>query len=111
MVIKMLKKIWRIEKHSNNMEIKGLDNTLIEILRKRGLENRKEIDGFLYGDENNLFSPFLMKDMDIAVKRIAKAIKNKEKVLVFGDYDVDGITSTALIYTYLKKGYDFQVDY
>src|SRR5690606_27722132 len=61
------------------------------------------IDKFLNSTLDDLNDPFLLKDMNLAVKRIAKAIENKEKILIYGDYDVDGVTSTSVLYKFLKS--------
>lgn len=50
--------------------------------------------------EEHLYDPFLMKDMDIAVERLDRAMRNKEKILIYGDYDVDGTTAVALVYSF-----------
>ncbi|MBW1650023.1 MAG: single-stranded-DNA-specific exonuclease RecJ [Deltaproteobacteria bacterium] len=77
--------------------------TLATILVNRNLLRKDNIISFLNPSLNNLGSPFEIKDMDKAVKRIATAVQNSEKILIFGDYDVDGITATAIVYEFLKK--------
>ncbi len=74
-----------------------------ELLRKRGLADAEAIQSFLAPDySKDLGDPYLMKDMDKAVSRIQQAIKNKQKVAVYGDYDIDGIASTALMLEVLQ---------
>jgi len=65
--------------------------------------NENKINSFFTPDINDLYDPFLLKDMDKAVKRINTAVKNGEKITVYGDYDVDGITSVAMLTRYLKS--------
>ncbi|MEP7250791.1 MAG: single-stranded-DNA-specific exonuclease RecJ [Ginsengibacter sp.] len=78
---------------------------LCKILVQRGIDNFDKAKDFFRPQLSDLHDPFLMKDMDRAVSRILKAIENHEKVLVFGDYDVDGTTSVACMYRFLKKIY------
>ena len=72
------------------------------LLLNRGIDE-KNIKSFFEADRKTLFDPYLLKDMEKAVKRIEKAIEEKEKITVYGDYDVDGITSVAMLTKYLKK--------
>ncbi|MER3465035.1 MAG: single-stranded-DNA-specific exonuclease RecJ [Chitinophagaceae bacterium] len=83
---------------------------LCNILVQRGINSFGEAKTFFRPDLSQLHSPWLMKDMDKAVKRILTAFENGEKVLVYGDYDVDGTTSVACMYQFLKKQYP-QVDF
>ena len=76
------------------------------ILVGRGIENFEEAKAFFRPDISQLQDPWLMKDMDLAVKRILRAIDQKEKILVFGDYDVDGTSSVALMVQFLRKIHD-----
>src|SRR5258705_2131467 len=76
---------------------------LCKILVQRGIETFEEAKDFFRPSLSGLQSPWLMKDMDKAVERIMRAINNQEKILVFGDYDVDGTTSVASMYRFLKK--------
>ncbi len=78
---------------------------LCKILVQRGMETIEEAKNFFRPSLNDLHSPWLMKDMDKAVERIITAINNNEKILVFGDYDVDGTTSVASMFRFLKKNY------
>lgn len=79
----------------------GLFPLTAKILQNRGLTEKNEINLFLDKDNMPLHDPFLLKDMDKAVERIETAIINKQKVCIYGDYDVDGVTSTVLLYLYL----------
>lgn len=85
------------------MEKLGIDKNLATLLVQRGITSYDEAKTFFRPTLESLHDPFLMKDMDKAVDRIEKAIANKEKVLVYGDYDVDGTTAVAVVYLYLKK--------
>lgn len=76
---------------------------LAGLLLQRGIESYEEARSFFRPQLSDLHDPFLMQDMDLAVNRLNQAIKNKEKIMVYGDYDVDGTTSVALVYSYLKK--------
>src|SRR6266700_5706676 len=78
---------------------------LCKILVQRSIETFEEAKDFFRPSLNGLHNPWLMKDMDKAVERIITAINNDEKILVFGDYDVDGTTSVASLYQFLKKIY------
>ena len=84
----------------------NIDTNLANLLVQRGVKTFDEARMFFRPDINDLLDPFLMKDMLKAVERIEKAILNKEKILVYGDYDVDGTTAVALVYTYFHKIYD-----
>jgi single-stranded-DNA-specific exonuclease len=68
-----------------------------EILRKRGVAGERQIKNFLYPDYNDLIDPFHFKGMERAVERIVDAIKRKEKICIYGDYDADGVTSSVLL--------------
>ncbi len=81
----------------------NIDPTLSSLLVQRGVYTFEEARHFFRPQLENLHDPFLMKDMDKAVERITKAIENKEKILVYGDYDVDGTTAVALMYSFLSK--------
>lgn len=80
-----------------------INPVLCKILLHRGIENYEQAKDFFRPQLQDLHSPWLMKDMDKAVERIITAIANQEKILVFGDYDVDGTTSVACMYKFLKK--------
>ena len=81
----------------------GLDPVLAQLLVNRGIKDTQEAECFLYSDLSKLHDPFELKDMDIAVKRIRQAQQAKECILIFGDYDVDGVTSSALLHNVFKK--------
>jgi single-stranded-DNA-specific exonuclease len=78
-------------------------NIIAKLLKNRGIDSPEKAEWFFNGSLANLHDPALLKEMDKAVKRIKKAIENKEKIMIFGDYDVDGITATAILYDFLKK--------
>jgi single-stranded-DNA-specific exonuclease len=83
----------------------GVDATTSFLLIQRGIETFEEAKNFFRPDLKDLHDPFLMKDMEKAVARIEEAILNQENILVFGDYDVDGTTSVALVSSYLLTYY------
>ncbi len=83
----------------------GVATIIATLLVQRGITNYQQARDFFRPDLNQLHDPFLMKDMDKAVARIEKAINNNENILIYGDYDVDGTTSVALLSSYLKTFY------
>lgn len=83
-----------------------IEKALANLLIQRNITTYEEARKFFRPDLADLHDPFLMKDMELAVDRIGSAIRNNEQVLVYGDYDVDGTTSVALIYSFFKSRYD-----
>ncbi|UAB82042.1 single-stranded-DNA-specific exonuclease RecJ [Marixanthomonas sp. SCSIO 43207] len=83
----------------------GIDAIVATLLAQRGIETFDQAKQFFRPQLSDLHNPFLMKDMDKAVDRIELAIANEENILVYGDYDVDGTTSVALLSSYLKSYY------
>ena len=83
---------------------------LCSLLMKRGITSATAARHFFRPKLNNLHNPFLMKDMDVAVKRLNKALGKKERILVYGDYDVDGTTAVALVYKFLQQ-FSSNIDY
>ena len=80
---------------------------LANLLVQRGIDTVEKANRFFHPQLEELHDPFLMKDMDRAVERIERAVKNREKIMVYGDYDVDGTTAVALVYTFLRRlGHD-----
>lgn len=73
------------------------------LLVNKGITDEKEIPIFTHPTRNNFYDPFLMPDMDKAVERIIRAIENKEKIIIYGDYDVDGITSSVVFKSFLEE--------
>ena len=91
-----------VEQLANSLEI---DNKLANLLVQRGIYTPDDARSFFTPDLSDLHDPFLMKDMNKAVDRISSAIDRNEKILIYGDYDVDGTTSLALVYSFFKKIY------
>ena len=90
----------------------GIDRVLAELLVKRGVETFEQARAFFRPSLGDLHDPFLMKDMDKAVERLRSAISSGERILVYGDYDVDGTTAVALMYSFLMrftKNVDFYI--
>jgi single-stranded-DNA-specific exonuclease RecJ len=81
----------------------GIDQSLANLLVQRGLRNFNEAKDFFRPQLSSLHDPFLMKDMYLAVARLDKALQDNEKILIYGDYDVDGTTAVALIYSFLRN--------
>lgn len=102
--------IWKYESVDED-KIDSLQNSLkinrqlCEVLVKRNISSFEEAQDFFRPKWEHLHDPFLMKNMHIAVDRIIAAMTNNEKILVYGDYDVDGTTAVSLVYSYLKDIY------
>ncbi len=88
----------------------NLHPVLVELLVNKGMETAREATRFLYPRLEDLHDPFLLPDMDKAIRRIEKALGNKERILVYGDYDVDGTTAVALVYKFFR-GITNNIDY
>ena len=103
-----MQKRWKIlipDKQKSDLLQRSLkiSPVICNILVQRGIETFEQSKKYFRPELTDLHDPWLMKDMDKAVERIIRAISNKEKILVFGDYDVDGTTSVACMYRFLKK--------
>jgi single-stranded-DNA-specific exonuclease len=101
-----MSKLWHIhdcdfQKAATLSSKLGISINLSRIILNRGIADIVEAERFLFHNLYDLYDPYLLKDMDKAVERIKKAIVNKERVMVLGDYDVDGITSLTLLYQFL----------
>jgi single-stranded-DNA-specific exonuclease len=83
----------------------GVEIPIASMLVQRGIENFEDAKKFFRPSLDDLHDPFLMNDMDLAIDRIEKAIASEENIMVYGDYDVDGTTSVALLSSYLKSFY------
>ncbi|PSG90485.1 single-stranded-DNA-specific exonuclease RecJ [Aurantibacter aestuarii] len=96
------------EKHKINhlKNVLNVEENVATLLIQRGIETFEEAKTFFRPQLSDLHDPFLMKDMQKAVNRIEKALQNNERILVYGDYDVDGTTSVALMSSYLKTHSD-----
>src|SRR5690554_4843739 len=107
---------WKIKDRADHQAVASLSKeinvnyTLANLLVNREVDNFQQAKDFFRPDLDKLHDPFLMKDMDKAVDRLAAAIANEEKILIYGDYDVDGTTSVALLYGFIKEIYP-QVDF
>ena len=88
----------------------GISPTLCKLLIERGVSSAGEAKRFFRPLLSQLHDPFLMKDMDIAVDRLNQAMGRKERIMVYGDYDVDGTTAVALVYKFLQQFYS-NIDY
>lgn len=102
------KKIWLYQEIPNSQaeEIArkaGISLLLAKIFLSRGISDSAYIQKFINPQLEELHDPFLMKDMKRAVERIASAIRDKEKILIYGDYDVDGTTSTSILWDFLSR--------
>ena len=81
----------------------GLSPVLANLLVQRGIDTLEKAKKFFNPQLSDLHDPFLMKDMDKAVERVERAVRNREKIMVYGDYDVDGTTAVALVYKFLRQ--------
>ncbi len=91
------------EKIINIAKKHNISELLTKILVNRGITEDKKIDTFLNPTRNDFYDPYLMPDMEKAVERIIKAINSQEKVMIYGDYDVDGITSITVLKKFLEE--------
>ncbi|WP_297511445.1 single-stranded-DNA-specific exonuclease RecJ [Flavobacterium sp.] len=102
---------WNINSKPNPSEVRHLmdvlhvDELIAQLLVQRGITTYEEAKGFFRPTLNDLHNPYLMKDMEQAVVRIEQAVNNRENILVFGDYDVDGTTAVSLMASYLRSYY------
>jgi single-stranded-DNA-specific exonuclease len=100
---------WVVKEQPDRGIVEALSNALevplviAQILANRGIFNLEDAKHFFQPKWEDLYDPFLMKDMDRAVERVIKAIRNKERIFIYGDYDVDGITSVSLLYLFLTQ--------
>ena len=112
-----MEKIWEYPNELDSQKIDelkkstGLPETVIRLLTVRNLTNKEDIESFLYPERAHYHGPFLLKDMDRAVDRITEALINREKIQIWGDYDVDGITSTGLLCLFFVKWLGIKADY
>ena len=111
-----MEKRWVINEQADIKEVQRLSKelniaeSLSSLLLNRGISTFDESKKFFRPQLDQLHDPFLMKDMDVAIERIVKALANNEKILIYGDYDVDGTTAVALVYTYFHSFYE-HIDY
>jgi single-stranded-DNA-specific exonuclease len=104
-----MEKKWILKEKPDNAVVKqlagslGVSESLAVLMVQRGITTDEEADAFFNPVLDYLHDPFLMKDMNIAVDRISTAVKRNEKILVYGDYDVDGTTAVALVYSFLRS--------
>lgn len=103
-----MNKKWQVYQVEND-EVKKLqekykiNKLLATILVNRGIMEEEQIEKFLKPKRSDFYNPYGMPDMNIAVERIMKAIENKEKTIIYGDYDVDGITSVTVLKSFLEE--------
>ncbi len=81
----------------------GISPVLCQLLIQRGISSTEDAYRFFHPNLKDLHDPFLLPDMDKAIKRIEKALGQKQRILIYGDYDVDGTTAVALVYKFLRK--------
>ena len=111
-----MEKNWVIKEQGDEQLVSSLaaelsiDRSLALLLVQRGVKTFDEAKAFFRPSMENLHDPFLMKNMDLAVERIEEAIQSGEKVMVYGDYDVDGTTAVALVYSFFRDHFK-SVDY
>ncbi len=103
-----MNKKWQIyqvdnEKVEEIVKKYGINKLLATILVNRNITEEEQINKFLKPKRNDFYDPYKMPDMKIAVQRILKAIQNKEKIIIYGDYDVDGITSVTVLKSFLEE--------
>ena len=103
-----MQKRWVVKPKNNIQKTKklrdelGVNAVTAELLLNRGIETYKQAKHFFRPNLDHLHDPFLMKDMEKAISRIEQAIGNKEKILIYGDYDVDGTTAVSVVYSFFR---------
>ena len=111
-----MEKKWVIKEKGDTVVVKqlagalGVTESLANLMAQRNITTPAEAEAFFSPSLDYLHDPFLMKDMNLAVDRISSAINKNERILVYGDYDVDGTTAVAMMYSFLKERYS-NVDY
>jgi single-stranded-DNA-specific exonuclease len=110
-----MNRAWKIKEGYNTdmqelTEALSVSPVISTLLYQRGIRTYDQAKAFFRPDLSRLYDPFLMKDMEKAVERLQLAVRNKEKILVYGDYDVDGTTSVAMMYSFIHRFHD-DVDY
>ncbi|MCX6330882.1 MAG: single-stranded-DNA-specific exonuclease RecJ [Bacteroidia bacterium] len=111
-----MEKRWVTKERGDSAVVKQLagalnvSESLANLMVQRNITSKEEAQTFFNPSLDYLHDPFMMKDMNIAVDRLSTAIKKNEKILVYGDYDVDGTTAVALVYSFLKEQYS-NIDY
>ena len=104
-----VEKIWKMREGADAENIRqlsselGVDPVLAELLVQRNVRTFEQARSFFRPNLADLHDPFLMKDMDMAVERVRQAVVSGEKILVYGDYDVDGTTAVSLVYSFLRR--------
>lgn len=83
------------------MDIRKLNPAIRKILADRGIDTDRKAEEYLSPIPQSTYDPFLMKNMDEVCNRIEKAVKDRERICIYGDYDVDGVTSTVLLLEFL----------
>lgn len=78
---------------------------ILQLLWNRDIKNPKDIDNFINSDYQDLLNPLLILDMKKSINRIIEALRNKEKIIIFGDYDADGVTGSTILYQGLKTSF------
>ena len=106
---------WELKSYDKNYLVSksseyGESKLISRLLLNRGVNTKEKVNKFLNSDKKDIHNPFLFEDMENAVKRIQKAGKNKEKIIVYGDYDVDGISGVAYLVMMLRR-LGLNVDY
>jgi len=91
------------QKVSQLAELINVPNLIAQLLLQRGIETFEQAKKFFRPQLHDLYDPFLMKDMDKAIDRLILALQKHERIMVYGDYDVDGTTSVSTVYSYFKK--------
>ena len=94
---------WVLKEKKAQITSLPIDKDILNILATRGITKKEDIINFIQPNIKNLHDPLLLTDLEKAVERIFVAISNDEKICIYGDYDVDGITSTSILYLALKK--------